>query len=200
VEDDYDSEYRYKGRPLEAIQALDPDGRTIYLGTLSKVLFPALRLGFLIVPGSLTHAFLGAKWIADRHSPTVLQAAIADYIQEGHFERHLRRTRAKNAERRTTLLEALQDLLGERIEVAGSNAGIHLLVWLRDFPTTKLTQLVEQASSKGVGLYPNPVTPYYLRPPRRAGLLFGYASLDVGEIREGVRRFATALEEVELSD
>lgn len=194
VEDDYDSEYRYRGRPLEAIQALDPDGRTIYVGTLSKVLFPALRLGFLIVPGSLAHAFLGAKWIADRHSPTVLQAAIADYIQEGHFERHLRRTRARNAERRTALLDSLHDLLGERIEVEGSNAGIHLLVWLRDFPTTNLARLVEQASRKGVGLYP--VTPYYIRPPRRAGLLFGYASLNKSEIGEGIRRFAAALKEV----
>jgi GntR family transcriptional regulator/MocR family aminotransferase len=99
IEDDYDSEYRYAGRPLAALQGLDSEGRVIYLGTFSKVLFPALRLGYMVVPPDLVDAFMAARALSDRHCPVLDQAALADFIGDGHFARHIRRMRALYAER-----------------------------------------------------------------------------------------------------
>src|SRR5262249_42771649 len=116
VEDDYESEFRYAHRPVEAIQGLDRGGRVIYLGTLSKVLFPALRLGYMVVPDALVPALRAAKWYADRHTPTFLQDVLARFIADGHFERHVRRTRALIAQRCHTLLEALRHHFGDTVE------------------------------------------------------------------------------------
>ena len=190
LEDDYDSEYRYQGRPLEAIQSLDGAGRIIYIGTFSKVLFPALRLGFLVLPRALVPAFTRAKWLADRHAPSLEQSALAEFLESGEFEQHLRRTRTRNARRRAALLEALERYLGDRFQVSGSNAGIHVLVWLCGFDERALSKLTQRAAEDGVGLYS--AAPYYATPKKaRAALLFGYGSLDVGQIEEGVRRFAS---------
>ncbi len=130
LEDDYDSEYRYAGRPLAALQGLDTAGRVIYVGTFSKVLFPALRLGYLVVPPELVDAFVAARALADRHSPSVTQAALADFIDGGHFARHVRRTRALYAERQAALVRAAQRTLGGLLEVAPAEAGMHLMGWL----------------------------------------------------------------------
>jgi GntR family transcriptional regulator/MocR family aminotransferase len=192
LEDDYDSEFRYAGRPLEAVQGLDRSGRVIYVGTFSKVLFPALRLGYLVLPYTLVQPFTAAKWLTDRHTSTFEQEVLTDFIREGHFERHLRRSRTRNAARRAALLDALHEHLGERIEVSGANAGMHLLVWLRDVMPHQVDRLIERAAYAGVGLYS--VSPYYLEPPRRAGLLLGYAAMTEAEIRAGIRRFAAVLD------
>ena len=130
LEDDYDSEYRYAGRPLAALQGLDTAGRVIYAGTFSKVLFPALRLGYLVVPPELVDAFVAARALADRHSPSVTQAALADFIDGGHFARHVRRTRALYAERQAALVHAARRTLGGLLEVAPAEAGMHLMGWL----------------------------------------------------------------------
>lgn len=193
VEDDYDSEYRYDTKPVEAVQALDRTGRVIYVGTFSKVLFPSLRLGYLVLPRPLLKTFTVAKHLTDRHTPTLEQTVLADFIRLGHFSRHLRRSRARNAARRRTLLEALEKYVGDSVEISGANAGIHVLCWLKDFPLGEMRSLVARAERAGVGIYP--VTPYYSTPSRRAGLLFGYASMNEPQIREGVRRFATVLSE-----
>jgi GntR family transcriptional regulator / MocR family aminotransferase len=184
VEDDYDSEFRYEGHPIEAVQGLDRAGRVVYVGTFSKVLFPSLRLAYLVVPPSLVPAIAALKFLTDYHTPTFEQAVLADFIAEGHFERHLRRTRRRNAGRRQALLEAVRDHLGDRAEVVGANAGVHVVVWLRDFDVSRLDELKRRAAERSVGIYP--VTPYYMRAPRRAGLLFGYASLAERDIREGI--------------
>ncbi len=184
VEDDYDSEFRYEGHPIEAVQGLDRAGRVVYIGTFSKVLFPSLRLAYLVVPASLVPAIAALKFLTDYHTPTFEQAVLADFIAEGHFERHLRRTRRRNAGRRQALLEAVRDHLGDRAEVVGANAGVHVVVWLRDFDVSRLDELKRRAAERSVGIYP--VTPYYVRAPRRAGLLFGYASLAERDIREGI--------------
>jgi GntR family transcriptional regulator/MocR family aminotransferase len=191
VEDDYDSEYRYGGRPIESLQGLDRAGRVIYLGTFSKVLFPALRLGYLVLPPELVGPCTTAKALADTGSPGLEQRALADFLGGGHFERYLRRTRARNRERRATLLAAVTEHFGDRVEVAGANAGLHLLVWLRGVPAAAAPRLVTRAARQGVGVY----TPdhFYLGRPPGAGLVLGYASLDEGAIREGVRRLARAL-------
>ncbi len=191
LEDDYDSEYRYQGRPLEAVYGLDRRGRTIYVGTLSKVLFPALRLGFLVLPEELIESVVAAKWLADRQTASFGQAVLADFIAEGHFERHLRRMRTRNGERRRALLGALAEHLGERVEISGINAGVHLLLWLRDVEPARVGQIIAAAAARDVGVYP--VTPYFLKPPRRAGLMLGYATLTPEQIRVGVERLAEVL-------
>jgi GntR family transcriptional regulator/MocR family aminotransferase len=188
VEDDYVSEFRYEGRPLEALQGLDRAGRVIYIGTFSKTLFPSLRLAYLVLPLPLVRPFLAAKWLTDRYTATLGQEALADFIAGGHFERYLRRACARNGARRRVLIEALTQHLGSRIEIAGENAGVHLLVWLNGVAPADLPPLIARAAEAGVGLYS--IGPYYHHPPRRAGLLFGYAALTEAEIREGIRRLA----------
>jgi len=191
-EDDYDSEFRYGGAPVQALQGLDRAGRVIYTGTFSKVMFPALRLGYMVLPGSIRVAFVTAKAFADTGSPTLYQSALADFMEEGHFERHLRRSRARNAARRESLLDAIGRHLGESVEISGANAGLHVLLWLRGVPAGRVDAIRRKAAGLGVGVYP--VAPFYLKPPRRAGLILGYASLTEEEIRAGVERLAGAIE------
>jgi GntR family transcriptional regulator/MocR family aminotransferase len=191
IEDDYVSEFRYEGHPLEALQSLDRDERAIYLGSFSKTLFPALRVGYMVLPRALVRPVLAAKWAADRFSAPLYQEALAELITSGQFERYLRRAGARNAGRRRALIAALRERLGPRVEIAGENTGVHLVVWLSDVAPRDLPALVARAARVGVGIYP--VTPFYAEPPRRAGLLFGYAALTEGEIRAGVRRLAELL-------
>ncbi len=193
LEDDYDSEYRYEARPVEALQGLDRSGSVIYMGTFSKVLFPALRLGYLVLPELLVRPFRVAKWLTDRHTSTLWQEVLTDFIREGHFERHVHRARVRNAARRAALLEALTQHLGKYVEVVGANAGDHLLAWLRDIERGELNDLIRQAARAGVGVYP--IAPYYLDPPSRAGLLLGYSSMREADIDAGIRRLATVLTE-----
>lgn len=189
LEDDYDSEFRYEGRPVEAVQGLDQNGRTIYVGTLSKVLSPTLRLGYMVVPEELVEAFTAVKWLSDRHTPTLEQAALADFMAEGHFERHLRRMRTRNARRRAALMTALDVYMGDRVRISGTNAGVHLLVWLRHVAPEDLGDWIRRAAEIGVGVYS--CAPYFLEPSAEAGLLLGYATLSSAEIDEGIRCLAT---------
>jgi len=190
-EDDYDSEYRYAARPVESLQGLDRTGRVIYAGTFSKLLFPALRLGYLVLPEPLVRPVLTAKALAHIGSATLEQLAVADFIRDGHFERHVRRSRARNAARRAALLEAIAAHLGDRVEVSGANAGVHVLLWLRGVRSDRIDALVERAARVGVGV--SSIAPFCLKPPARAGLLLGYASLSEDEIRSGIQRLATVL-------
>jgi GntR family transcriptional regulator/MocR family aminotransferase len=191
VEDDYVSEFRYAGRPIEALKAIDGKERVIYVGTFSKTLFPALRLAYLVLPRALVKPFACAKWMSDRYTAMLGQEALADFIAGGHFERYLRRACKRNAGRRRALIDALRRELGPRVDIAGEDAGVHLLVWLNGIAAGEQDSVIARAARAGVGLYP--ITPYYSRPPRRAGLLFGYASLTEAEIRAGIRRFAAVL-------
>jgi GntR family transcriptional regulator/MocR family aminotransferase len=117
---------------------------------------------------------------------------LTDFICEGHFERHLRRSRTRNATRREALLNALAASLGRRVEVSGANAGMHLLVWLRDVAPAEVETLIVRAARAEVGLYS--ITPYYLTPPQQAGLLLGYTAMTPAAIRAGIQRIATLLE------
>src|SRR2546423_13628180 len=129
IEDDYDSEYRYAHRPLAALQGLDKDGRVIYLGTFSKVMFPSLRIGYVVVPVDLVDAFVAARGVLSRFTPSIDQAALADFIHEGHFTRHIRRMRTLYAERQNLLVEAARRELAGLIEVQPHDAGILLVGW-----------------------------------------------------------------------
>jgi GntR family transcriptional regulator/MocR family aminotransferase len=148
VEDDYDGEFRYEGHPLESLQGLDREGRVIYIGTFSRTIFSALRIGYLIAPGTLVTAFAAAKWLCDRHTATLEQETLAEFIHSGMYERYLRRVRRRNAARRQALLEAIHTHLGERVEVTGDGAGAHVVLW----PTRRVTEetVIAGAASRGV--------------------------------------------------
>jgi len=189
LEDDYDSEYRYSGRPLPALQGLDLENRTVYLGTLSKTLFPSLRLGYLVVPPDLTDAFIATKALADRHAPSVEQAVLTDFITEGHFARHIRRTRMLYAERQAALVEAAAQELNGLLEIAPAEAGMHLVGWLpAGIDDTTISQRAARAGVDAPAL-----SSYALEPLSRGGLLLGYAAVDETEIRQGIQRLGSAL-------
>ena len=191
VEDDYDSEYRYDGPPLQALAGLDREGRVIYVGTFSKILYPALRLGYLVLPESLVESITAAKANSDTGSSALEQLTLADFIAEGHFDRHLRRTNISNGARRKALVAAVRKEFGERAEVCGAESGLHLLVWITDKKGRTIDDVYHKALSAGVGLFP--VDAFYLKPPRRTGVVLGYAPLQERDIREGIRRLAAAL-------
>ncbi|MCI0396529.1 MAG: PLP-dependent aminotransferase family protein [Chloroflexi bacterium] len=187
LEDDYDGELRYDGHPLAALQGLDEDGRVVYLGTFSKVLFPALRLGYIVLPPALLDPFLQARQLVDRGAPTLTQAAVADFITEGHFERHLRRLRQEYGERRQTLVEALEKYLPGRLEYSDVAAGLHVMLYLP--AGYEEMAVVQGAAVAGVGIYPG--APYHLEQPARPSILLGFSGLSQDEIVEGVRRLAS---------
>jgi GntR family transcriptional regulator/MocR family aminotransferase len=184
VEDDYDSEFRYQGRPVAAMQGLDQSGRVIYVGTFSKVLCPSMRIAYVVLPPALVAPMAALKFLTDYHTPTFEQEVLADFLTQGHFERHLRRSRRRNAARREALLESCARLLGDRVEIVGTEAGVHAVMWLRRYHRSQIAALADEAARAGVGIYP--VTPYYVHPPARAGLLVGYACLDEPDIRRGI--------------
>ncbi len=189
VEDDYDGEFRYDGKPLESLQGLDTEGRVLYVGTFSRTIFSALRIGYLVVPKPLLQAFTAAKWLCDRHTPTLEQEALAEFIRTGMYERHLRRLRRRNAASRRALLEALKEHLGDGVEVTGDGAGAHLVVW----PSKRVSEerVVAAAAARGVGIYG--IARYFWKQPSRPGIILGYPRMREADIREGVRRLAGIL-------
>jgi GntR family transcriptional regulator/MocR family aminotransferase len=192
IEDDYDSDYRFSGRPLEALQGLDRANRVIYIGTFSKVLFPALRLGYLVVPPALVEPFLAFRRFVDTHLPILEQMALADFITEGHFIRHIRRMRTVYAARRATLLTAAKNELGELLEISPSQAGIHLLGWLPAGITD--TYVSREAARQSVEVLP--VSKLSLEPLPRGGLVLGYGAVSEPEIVEGIRKLSRIIREI----
>ena len=190
LEDDYDSEFRYDARPVECLQGLAPD-RVVYTGSASKLLFPSLRIGWLVAPRSTRTAFTTAKVLSDTGSAGIEQLALADFIAQGALERHVRRMRTRNGQRRQALLHALADALGDTGRVSGADAGLHVLLELPDVPAARATELRQLCERRGVGLYP--AAPYYDRAPASARFVLGYASLGEDEIRDGVERLAEAV-------
>lgn len=193
LEDDYDGEFRYDARPLAALRSLDDGDRVIYVGTFSKAMFPSMRLGYLVVPAGLRGDFVNAKWQDDFGSCGIQQAALARFIAEGGFERHLRRTWKTLKERRAALLEGLERCGRGRLRVEDSQAGMHLIAWLQDCDAAQGEAFIARARSHGLGLYP--ISPYYLSPPDRAGLLLGYCGLSVAQINDAMNAFGACLDE-----
>jgi len=193
LEDDYDSEFRYAGRPIPCLQGLDTErggaGRVLYIGTFSKTLAPALRLGYLIVPEELIDAFRVARAMAGGHAPTTDQCVLADFIGEGHYVRHVRRVRALCAERQQALLEAANEEIGGAMQLAPDAAGLHMVGWLREGASDEAAT----AAALREGVDVAPLSRYSPSKPTRGALLLGYAAFDEGAIREGVRRLARAL-------
>jgi len=200
IEDDYDSEYRYSVRPEPTLQSLDSSGCVIHVGTFSKTLSPQLRLGYMVLPPRLVDVFCAAKRLADRHVMTGIQRALAVLLEDGSYDRHVRRIRRLQHARQAALVHALTSHLGERVEIQGAASGLHLVVWFRALAAKKEPVLVEAARQKGVRVYP---VSQFFHPAGRAdasirpaGLVMGYALLERDQIEEGVRRLAAALREL----
>ena len=193
VEDDYDGEFRHDEHALPALQSMDREGRVVYVGSFSKTLFPALRLGYLIMPPGLREDFLAAKWADDFSSAPLEQMALARFITEGGYARHLRSVTQKLIERRAVLRSCLESACGDRLQLPQTHAGMHLVAWLRDTTAEQGEALVRHAHTRGLGLYS--IAPCYLQPPAQAGLLMGYGAMSPKEIQGAVKLFAACLDE-----
>jgi GntR family transcriptional regulator / MocR family aminotransferase len=190
IEDDYDSEYRFGTRPIASLQGLDTDARVIYVGTFSKVMFPALRLGYVVVPKDLVPAFSAARDAADIFSSTLYQAVMTDFIREGHFARHIRRMRMLYMDRRSTLIKAIRSQMGDLLEVIGDAAGMHLLALLP--PGINDVKVSRHAAQRRISVMP--LSSCCLEPPARGGLILGYGGVNPHQIYDGIRRLRMSLE------
>ncbi len=189
IEDDYDSEFRYFGRPLPALQGLDRGERVLYVGTFSKTVFPGLRLGCLVVPPDLVDVFAAARALNDLHAPITDQMVLADFIAEGHFERHVRRMRTLYRDRQAVLIEQIGKRLGGLIEAVRSDAGMHVIGWLPD----GADDFAISQKALAHGLRAGPVSQYFAQKPERGGLMLGYTGFNERQIRDGVKKLATIL-------
>jgi len=174
LEDDYDSEYRYVSRPLGALQGLDTSDRVVYIGTFSKVMFPALRVGYMVVPRSLWERFLDARDALDVFSPTLYQLVLAEFLHEGHFVRHLRRMRGVYARRRDAILEGIARYCADFVTVPNADAGLHIAALLPG-NRSDLALLQRMAAR---GLTGGALSKCYIGPIRSNGLLLGFGGFD----------------------
>src|SRR5580658_10083319 len=189
VEDDYDSEYRYESMPVASMQGLDPGSRVIYIGTFSKVLFPTLRLGYMVIPPALVDRFLTVRQTNDICPSHLYQAALADFISAGHFTRHIRKTRRLYAERRNALTQALRKELGSEIEILGAEAGMHLVVTLP--PGMSDQKISARAAQEGLWLWPLSLA--YAGANVRQGFILGFGGTKAEEMLHQVRRLRRAM-------
>jgi GntR family transcriptional regulator / MocR family aminotransferase len=189
VEDDYNSEFRYSGRPLSSLQGLDQNGRVIYVGTFSKTTFPSLRLGCVVVPKDLADAFIAARALIDRHSPSIDQAILTDFIEGGHFARHVRQMRSLYSERQEMLLAAAGSELAGLLEVKRAAAGMHLIGWLPQ----GVSDNAAAAAARRRCVEAAPLSAYSSEPLSRGGLVLGYAAVNARQIKDGTQRLARAL-------
>jgi GntR family transcriptional regulator/MocR family aminotransferase len=189
-EDDYDSEYRYSGRPVPALQGLDRDGCVLFAGSFSKVMFPSLRLGYLVVPGDLVDRVAAAKSVTSRHAPLLEQAALREFMNEGRFGRHIRRMREVYAERLSVLLESASQRLGGLLEISDVEAGLQTVGWLAG--KTSAQRVAEAAVARGLQVVP--ISRYGRRPSSREGIQLGFAAINPREIRQGINALAAVLE------
>jgi GntR family transcriptional regulator/MocR family aminotransferase len=184
IEDDYDSEYRYAGAPLPAMQSLSNGGPVIYVGTFSNLMFPGLRIGYAVVPPYLVEAFTRAKWLVDRHTTILEQAALADFIAEGHLERHIRRMRRIYKRRREVLIDSLTKYFGSHVIMPGEPASIYLMVRFDS------AAVIERARANGVHLRSSKY--FYVRNAPENEFIIGFSAIGERIIREGIKRLAGA--------
>jgi GntR family transcriptional regulator/MocR family aminotransferase len=186
IEDDYDSEYRYEGMPVTSLQGLDRNSRVVYIGTFSKVLFPSLRLGYLVIPEDLVERFLAVRFALDIGPPTFQQAVLADFIGEGHFARHLRRMRSVYADRRNALVANLSDHFGTVVEMTGADAGMHLSMVLNGIPD----QVISMRAAREK-LWLVPLSAFYMGKAAQQGFILGFGSTPVDEMPAAVHKLRT---------
>lgn len=196
IEDDYDSEFRYQGPPIESIQGLDKYDQTIYIGTFSKVLSPVMRVGYVILPDSLIEPFTALKWCSDRHSPLLNQMILAEFMDSPLFAKHLKRSRKVYSKRHDVLINALDKHFGDDITVQGTNAGIHLLAWMNKLNVSHEAELLKHADSMSLGLYTP--TSLFEKPPENLGLVMGYGNLSCDKIEKGIERLAECYAKIKI--
>ncbi len=194
VEDDYDSEYRYAGNPLPSLQGLNSGSGVIYTGTFSKVLFPGLRLGYMVLPNpKVTEIFLAAKSIADRQNAIMEQMITAKFMENGHFTKHIRKMRLLYKERQEILINEINKLPGNKIHIERNDAGMHLIAWLPDgYDDREIKKLAQKR-----GLIVNSLTEHAMYFPVKPGLILGYTAFNKVSISEGVQRLRDVLHEYE---
>ena len=203
LEDDYDSEFRYKGRPLSSLQGLDAHGRVIFAGTFSKVLLPGLRLGYLVVPEALVDTFTAVRRMMDFAPPALIQGVAADFIAGGHFERHVRRMRNIYRERRALLVRLLRRQVGQWCDIDAPDAGMNLIAWLRPLTGGRGAgrwndkRLCAVLAERGVDALP--MSGWAVRRRLRPGLMLGFSGIREPDLREGVLRLRTVLREAAVS-
>jgi len=189
-EDDYDSEYRYSGRPIPALQGLDHSDLVIFAGSFSKVLFPSLRLGYLVVPPGLIDKFAAARYTMDRHSAVIDQAILCDFINEGHFGRHIRRMRQLYDSRLGVLRESVQRHLGTFLTIPETEAGVNTVGWLTN--GLRADDVARAAAERNVEVIP--INRFALEKQTPEGLLLGFGAVDDQELLRGVKDLAAAVE------
>jgi len=189
IEDDYDSEYRFESRPVASLQGLDGNARVIYIGTFSKVLFPSLRIGYIVIPADLVERFVAVRLAMDIFPPYLYQEVLTDFISQGHFGRHIRRMRQLYGERRTVLIESLEEEFGNRLEVHGAAAGMHVSVTMRD----GLSDRAIAAKAAAERLWLMPLSPAYVGKKARQGFVLGFGSTPANQIPRAVRKLRAML-------
>jgi GntR family transcriptional regulator/MocR family aminotransferase len=186
IEDDYTSEFRYSGPPLASLQGLDDDDRVIYVGTLNKALFPGLRMGYAVLPRVLLPAFASARYLMDRQSPTLLQAVVAEFMQQGHFGAHIRRMRQVYRDQRDALVAILTRRAPEQLDVRAPDQGMHLVAYLNNGVSD--SEIEAAASSAGVVV--RAVSRFYRAAPPRTGLMLGFSGFPPSVIVPAAARLA----------
>jgi GntR family transcriptional regulator/MocR family aminotransferase len=189
IEDDYDSEFRYESMPIASLQGLDCNSRVIYFGTFSKVLFPSLRLGYMVIPSDLVDHFVAIRLATDLGPPGFFQAVLEDFISEGHFARHIRRMRTLYADRRRVLIDSIRKELGFVVDVTGGQAGMHLSLALPKGIRDR--EIVARAAKQNLWLVP--LSSCYLREASRQGFILGFGSATTQEIPGAVRKLGNLL-------
>jgi GntR family transcriptional regulator/MocR family aminotransferase len=190
IEDDYDSEYRYESQPIASLQGLDANARVIYIGTFSKVLFPSLRIGYIVIPPDLVERFIAVRFAMDIFPPYLYQEVLADFMRLGHFGRHIRRMRQLYRERRTALVKSLRDEFGDTIEIHGAEAGMHFVMTLPNIASDR--QIASIAAKEKMWLLP--LSPCYSGKDPRQGFIMGFGSMPANQMARSVRKLRTILD------
>jgi GntR family transcriptional regulator / MocR family aminotransferase len=190
IEDDYNSELRYAGPPLASMQGLDDGERVLYVGTLSKVLFPGLRVGYAVVPRALVRAFIGARYLMDRQPPSLYQAVLAEFMLQGHLAAHIRRTRLAYRNARDALVAELARQLGTQLTVAVPDQGLHLVAHLRD----GLSDVALERAARQSGVIAWALSRSYIAAPTRSALLLGFSGYSTQQLVQAVAQLAQVME------
>src|SRR5213596_1044401 len=188
-EDDHNSEFRYTGPPLPCLQGLDTAGRVIYAGTMSKILYPSLRLGYILAPPQLVDSLVKVRAVMDQHSPAIDQATLARFLTEGFFLSHIKRMRKLYSDRRDFFIEQFNKLLGRYFILESPEAGLHFVAWVRQ----KEHMPVITRVCSDIGIRPSPLSSCFMKVEPKPALTFGFAAWSRAQIREGLSKFATAL-------
>lgn len=192
LEDDYNSEFRFDGPPLPCLQGLDHAGRVIYAGTMSKILYPSLRLGFVIAPPQLVDTLVKVRAVMDQHSPAIDQATLARFITEGYFLSHVKRIRGLYAQRRIFFIEQFQKWLGDYFDLEVTPAGLHFIAWLRrpeDFP-------LFMRAREQTGVWPRPLSFFCIKAQLDPAFVFGFAAWSQAQIEQGLAKLALAIKQL----